>query len=130
MQTWQHAANRIRRSARLDDYRPGHGQPMITANAVFVGSSDNRALAALLAAFDPVCVAQNLGGTAPRHRHGTDDPSTAAILHYAVEDQGVSHIVVCGHADSAFVTPGAWQRARALLPSQAHVLEQAERLRA
>ena len=99
MQKWQAAVSEFRRAAGIDGYQPD-GQPaQVAARALFIGCSENASVAALLAAFDPVCVVQNLGGTVPRTPDGSDDLSNAATIDYALDHLRVAHIVLCGHAD-------------------------------
>ena len=135
MQKWQAAVSRFRRAAGIDGYRPNGGQAaQIPARALFIGCSENASVAALLAAFDPVCMLQNLGGTVPRTPDGSDDQSNAATIDYAIGHLGVTHIVLCGHADCVFATterPSAPAVAsNGFDPTQVHLLTQWQRLTA
>lgn len=133
MQKWQAAVSQFRRAAGIDGYRPDGGQAaQLPARALLVGCSENASVAALLAAFDPVCMLQNLGGTMPRTPDGSDDESSAATIDYAIDHLGVSHVVLCGHADCAFAAaekPTAPASASdGPDPTQAHLLTQRLRL--
>ena len=135
MQKWQAAVSRFRRAAGIDGYRPDGGQAaQVPARALFVGCSENASVVALLAAFDPVCMLQNLGGTVPRTPDGSDDQSSAATIDYAIDHLRVAHIVLCGHADCVFAAaeqPSAPSVASdGFDPTQVHLLTQRQRLTA
>jgi carbonic anhydrase len=63
---------------------------------LYIGCSDSRVSPELIMGLEPgeVFVYRNVANLIPE-----DDPSSSAAIHFAVEQLGVKHIIVCGHYD-------------------------------
>jgi carbonic anhydrase len=111
------ALRRYRRQA--DAFRDEAPSPV---QATFVACSECHQVAALLAATEPRCLVQNLGG-------GVAGELTT--IAYSVQSLGVRHVVLCGHAGCVARerSDGADDGSKGHVLSQARAVREASALR-
>lgn len=115
MDRWYDAL-RIYRHFSLEKATAREPRPLM-----FVLCSENYAAAALVAGCEPALVLQMPGGA-----QNPADGTTRATFDYAIREQGVRNVVVCGHQGCRMVEPQGLDPRRA---TQAAVVSQCVALR-
>ncbi len=118
------------RKHRLNDYREKFSKLALgqSPDTLFIGCSDSRVVPNVFASTDPgdLFVLRNVGNIVPPcspDGHSSGDISEFATIEFAIQQLGVSDIIVCGHSECGAVNAIISGRQNVTMPHLAAWLE-------